>query len=58
MALPSELCATIQVDPNGCEDVNEHCEQWAAQGECEKNPDYMVGSPQYAGSCRKSCKVC
>ncbi|GAQ88739.1 Oxoglutarate/iron-dependent oxygenase [Klebsormidium nitens] len=47
-----------KVDPNGCEDVNEHCDQWAAQGECEKNPDYMVGSPQYAGSCRKSCKVC
>ncbi|CAN6441894.1 unnamed protein product [Victoria cruziana] len=41
-----------------CSDESEHCPQWAAMGECEKNPSYMIGSPDYFGSCRRSCKVC
>ncbi|KAF8390321.1 hypothetical protein HHK36_024846 [Tetracentron sinense] len=40
----------------GDEDVN--CTQWAASGECQKNPRYMVGSEGSPGYCRKSCKVC
>ncbi|XP_068641581.1 probable prolyl 4-hydroxylase 6 [Aristolochia californica] len=41
-----------------CVDEDENCLQWAATGECEKNPLYMVGSPEMTGYCRKSCKVC
>ncbi|MCO5587110.1 hypothetical protein L7F22_041057 [Adiantum nelumboides] len=44
--------------PTGCADEHERCAEWAAAGECTKNPAYMVGSDQYAGACRKSCKVC
>ncbi|XP_058073829.1 probable prolyl 4-hydroxylase 7 isoform X2 [Magnolia sinica] len=42
----------------GCVDEDELCPQWAAAGECQKNPLYMVGSPDSDGFCRKSCKVC
>ncbi|WOK97140.1 putative prolyl 4-hydroxylase 6 [Canna indica] len=41
-----------------CVDENENCAQWAAEGECEKNPMYMVGDDVIVGRCRKSCKVC
>lgn len=41
-----------------CADQNENCERWAALGECTKNPEYMVGSSDLPGSCRKSCKAC
>ncbi|KAI8533812.1 hypothetical protein RHMOL_Rhmol10G0038400 [Rhododendron molle] len=41
-----------------CRDENENCEKWAAAGECERNPKYMVGSEGVGGFCRKSCKVC
>ncbi|KAK6930077.1 Prolyl 4-hydroxylase alpha subunit, Fe(2+) 2OG dioxygenase domain [Dillenia turbinata] len=39
-----------------CTDENESCERWAALGECTKNPEYMVGTPDLPGSCRRSCK--
>ncbi|CAN6171272.1 unnamed protein product [Urochloa humidicola] len=42
----------------GCTDKSEHCAQWAAAGECGKNPVYMVGNEGSPGKCRKSCKVC
>ncbi|KAG9159760.1 hypothetical protein Leryth_007778 [Lithospermum erythrorhizon] len=43
-----------------CIDENENCPGWASVGECQKNPEYMVGSKSkgYIGSCRKSCNVC
>ncbi|PIA34459.1 hypothetical protein AQUCO_03700016v1 [Aquilegia coerulea] len=41
-----------------CIDEEDSCPYWAAQGECEKNPHYMIGTPDYYGACRKSCKVC
>lgn len=41
-----------------CTDENENCAQWAAAGECKKNPIYMVGSKDELGFCRKSCNVC
>ncbi|EER94254.1 hypothetical protein BDA96_01G265300 [Sorghum bicolor] len=43
---------------DGCEDDNVLCPQWAAVGECAKNPNYMVGTKEAPGFCRKSCKVC
>ncbi|WVZ58962.1 hypothetical protein U9M48_009177 [Paspalum notatum var. saurae] len=42
----------------GCEDDNVLCAQWASVGECAKNPNYMVGTKEAPGFCRKSCKVC
>ncbi|XP_042496529.1 probable prolyl 4-hydroxylase 7 [Macadamia integrifolia] len=41
-----------------CIDENENCSRWAANGECTKNPQYMVGSEKSYGFCRRSCKVC
>ncbi|XP_073004829.1 probable prolyl 4-hydroxylase 6 [Typha latifolia] len=41
-----------------CSDDNELCPRWAAIGECQKNPKYMVGSKDSVGFCRKSCRVC
>ncbi|XP_010934120.2 probable prolyl 4-hydroxylase 6 [Elaeis guineensis] len=42
----------------GCLDEDEHCPEWAAAGECEKNYLYMVGIKDFDGYCRKSCRVC
>ncbi|XP_071914820.1 probable prolyl 4-hydroxylase 7 [Coffea arabica] len=41
-----------------CVDKDPNCPHWAASGECEKNPLYMVGSEEAVGYCRKSCKIC
>lgn len=41
-----------------CTDLNESCERWAALGECTKNPEYMVGSAELPGYCRRSCRIC
>lgn len=55
---------TEQKDPlqsdfdTSCTDEDENCVRWAATGECERNPVFMVGSPDYYGTCRKSCNVC
>ena len=43
---------------DGCEDENVLCGQWAAVGECAKNPNYMVGTKEAPGFCRKSCNLC
>ncbi|GJN09977.1 hypothetical protein PR202_ga28034 [Eleusine coracana subsp. coracana] len=45
-------------ETKGCSDMSKHCAQWAAAGECAKNPSYMVGGEGSPGKCRKSCKVC
>lgn len=45
-------------DDEECIDQDDSCPQWAASGECQRNPVFMVGSPDYYGTCRKSCKVC
>lgn len=42
----------------GCVDKNVNCPVWALNGECEKNPFYMVGSEDVTGYCMKSCKAC
>lgn len=41
-----------------CSDEDESCGRWAELGECKKNPVYMIGSPDYFGTCRKSCNAC
>ncbi|KAK4283070.1 hypothetical protein QN277_000065 [Acacia crassicarpa] len=41
-----------------CVDEDDHCPTWAATGECQRNPVYMIGSPDYFGTCRKSCHAC
>ncbi|CAM6126764.1 unnamed protein product [Calypogeia fissa] len=43
---------------DGCIDENEMCGEWAAYGECDKNPAYMVGTKNAPGACLKSCKRC
>ncbi|KAI3793021.1 hypothetical protein L1987_35633 [Smallanthus sonchifolius] len=45
-------------DNDSCTDEDGSCPQWAAGGECERNPIYMVGTADYYGTCRKSCNVC
>jgi prolyl 4-hydroxylase len=37
-----------------CVDTNDKCEEWAQNGECERNPAYMIGIDA-VGSCSKSC---
>ncbi|KAL0817676.1 hypothetical protein Bca101_074120 [Brassica carinata] len=48
----------IVTHDGSCADVNESCERWAVLGECAKNPEYMVGTPELPGNCRRSCKAC
>ena len=44
--------------PKECTDAKPDCAQWAADGECEKNREYMVGSERSVGQCRLSCGAC
>ncbi|GER30169.1 2-oxoglutarate (2OG) and Fe(II)-dependent oxygenase superfamily protein [Striga asiatica] len=41
-----------------CTDSHENCGKWASLGECSKNPDYMIGSSDIPGYCKKSCNAC
>lgn len=41
-----------------CTDQNDNCERWAALGECKNNPEYMIGTAELPGACRRSCKLC
>ncbi|KAL2922857.1 putative prolyl 4-hydroxylase 4 [Bienertia sinuspersici] len=43
---------------DGCTDHNQNCQRWAALGECVRNPEYMVGTADLPGYCRRSCNVC
>lgn len=49
---------TVSSTDGSCTDQNASCERWAALGECTKNPEYMVGTPELPGFCRRSCHVC
>ena len=40
-------------DPGVCADLHSECEVWAKQGECTKNPGYMIGNVDGRGMCRK-----
>lgn len=46
------------VSEDECTDEDDRCVSWAAGGECDRNPIFMIGTPDYYGSCRKSCRVC
>ncbi|CAH2054852.1 unnamed protein product [Thlaspi arvense] len=48
----------IVTHDGSCADINESCERWAVLGECAKNPEYMVGTTELPGNCRRSCKAC
>ncbi|KAK2998746.1 hypothetical protein RJ639_023185, partial [Escallonia herrerae] len=39
----------FQADDSDCTDEEESCPQWAAIGECQRNPIFMTGSPDYYG---------
>ncbi|CAH1419657.1 unnamed protein product [Lactuca virosa] len=39
-----------------CTDEHANCAKWAAAGECKTNREYMIGSSEDSGYCRKSCK--
>ncbi|CAA0830819.1 Probable prolyl 4-hydroxylase 12 [Striga hermonthica] len=45
-------------DDTDCTDEDDNCPQWAAIGECQRNSVFMIGSPDYYGTCRKSCDAC
>merc|ERR1719189_2681555 len=49
---PTPTQAPTQAPTPGCSDENQNCESWAASGQCEANPNYMLVN------CRKSCGVC
>lgn len=49
---------SFESDGGECTDEDENCPKWASIGECQRNPIYMIGSPDYYGTCRKSCNVC
>ncbi|XAR53653.1 Procollagen-proline dioxygenase [Bertholletia excelsa] len=48
----------LQTEDGDCTDEDESCPRWAAIGECQRNPVFMVGTPDYYGTCRKSCNAC
>ncbi|XP_062194222.1 probable prolyl 4-hydroxylase 6 [Phragmites australis] len=41
-----------------CTDEDDRCFSWATGGECDRNSVFMIGSPDYYGTCRKSCRAC
>ncbi|KAL6500896.1 hypothetical protein OROHE_025093 [Orobanche hederae] len=49
---------STQFEGADCTDEDENCPQWAAIGECQRNSIFMIGSPDYYGTCRKSCNIC
>ncbi|XP_058205952.1 probable prolyl 4-hydroxylase 12 isoform X2 [Rhododendron vialii] len=48
----------LRLEDGDCTDEDENCTRWAAAGECQRNPIFMIGSPDYYGTCRKSCNAC
>eukprot|EP00208_Stichococcus_sp_RCC1054_P005213 CAMPEP_0206139930 /NCGR_PEP_ID=MMETSP1473-20131121/7815_1 /ASSEMBLY_ACC=CAM_ASM_001109 /TAXON_ID=1461547 /ORGANISM="Stichococcus sp, Strain RCC1054" /LENGTH=364 /DNA_ID=CAMNT_0053533881 /DNA_START=282 /DNA_END=1376 /DNA_ORIENTATION=- len=45
-------------NPEDCVNQESRCEDWAKEGECEKNPTYMIGQNYQLGGCRLACKAC
>ncbi|KAG2496044.1 hypothetical protein HYH03_005965 [Edaphochlamys debaryana] len=41
-----------------CADLHVKCGEWAALGECEVNPNYMIGTNNHIGHCKKACGMC
>ena len=41
------------------QDAKEDCKRWASSGECDNNPDYMIGDGGLGlGACRAACQAC
>jgi prolyl 4-hydroxylase len=57
---PEAILQKPQVDQHypDCQDKDGMCESWAGNGECEKNPVYMIGSKDRPGHCIKACGKC
>jgi ShK domain-like len=51
-AIADQVCAADGTCTNVCEDLDVDCQFWAENGECDKNPVYMVKH------CPKSCNAC
>lgn len=50
---------TMGNNPAGCADKDEEmCPSWAAAGECERNPVFMIGTRARPGQCLASCERC
>lgn len=50
---PIQSCkSTTKPKKGNCEDLHHSCSFWAAQGECGKNPKFMLKN------CKLSCKAC
>ena len=41
--------------PSRCIDTESMCSSWARSGECEANPDFMLGVNGFDGACELSC---
>ncbi|KAK9839533.1 hypothetical protein WJX81_007657 [Elliptochloris bilobata] len=60
-APPALAHASATPDGRTCRDYHPECAHWAAQGECEANPRYMVGDEgqkEHWGFCRLACATC
>ncbi|KAK7270863.1 hypothetical protein RJT34_26352 [Clitoria ternatea] len=53
-----KVSTIAESDGGECTDEDDSCHAWAALGECQRNPVFMIGSPDYYGTCRKSCNAC
>ena len=49
---------SMETDSTDCTDEDDNCPKWAAIGECQRNSVFMIGSPDYYGTCRMSCNAC
>ncbi|KAF5829741.1 hypothetical protein DUNSADRAFT_15565 [Dunaliella salina] len=45
-------------DDARCVDLHPMCETWADEGECEANPEYMIGTAIHPGHCLRACAMC
>ncbi|KAK4786968.1 hypothetical protein SAY86_010801 [Trapa natans] len=50
--------AQSETERGDCTDEDDKCRRWAATGECKKNPIFMISSPDYYRTWRKSCNAC
>ncbi|KAJ8752447.1 hypothetical protein K2173_004083 [Erythroxylum novogranatense] len=54
----ASVLVSSELDGSECADEDDNCARWAAIGECQRKPVFMIGSPDYYGTCRKSCDAC
>ncbi|KAJ8773387.1 hypothetical protein K2173_028564 [Erythroxylum novogranatense] len=54
----ASVLVSSESDDSECADEDDNCARWAAIGECQRNPVFMIGPPDYYRTCRKSCDAC